>query len=561
MMGNWIVAPVVLPAFLAPLIVLWMRFDLRTQRIFSVAGMGALLALALALAASASVNAPEVYKLGNWEAPFGIVLVLDRLSALMLVLTALLGLVVALYAIGSGWDKRGWHFHALLQFQMMGINGAFLTGDAFNLFVFFEVLLIASYGLMIHSGGEKRLKAGVQYVVYNLAGSTLFLFALGTIYSVTGTVNMADLAQKVALMPADDTALLRVGAVMLMLVFAVKAALVPFQFWLPATYVNAPGPVAALFAIMTKVGVYAIVRIYTLVFPVDGITGALAGDVLLPAAAVSLAIGMIGVLGARDLGRVVAYAVIGSVGTMMLAFSQFSEAATGAGLYYMVHSTLAAAALFLIVDLVKERRGAPGLAIVPAPRTYAHGLLSALFFAGAIAMAGMPPLSGFLGKLMILDALRGQWGLWGLVLVTSLIAIVGFGRAGSTVFWKAYAEEGEPAPAPRDASAPGLAFAAAGALLAGLVAMTVFAGPLSGWLKATAAQLHHPQAYISAVMDGAYERAMAAEAEGQHGADHATEAEAHAAPEPHIATEAEVQDEAKDTGHETGAAPAPAPAH
>ena len=559
MMGHWIIAPVVLPAFLAPLIVLWMRFDLRTQRIFSIAGMVSLLAVALALAASASVNPPEVYKLGNWEAPFGIVLVLDRLSALMLVLTATLGLAVALYAIGSGWDKRGWHFHSLLQFQMMGINGAFLTGDAFNLFVFFEVLLIASYGLMIHSGGEKRLKAGVQYVVYNLAGSTLFLFALGTIYSVTGTVNMADLAQKVAMMPADETALVRVGAVLLMLVFAVKAALVPFQFWLPATYVNAPGPVAALFAIMTKVGVYAIVRIYTLVFPADGITGALAADVLLPAAAVSLTIGMIGVLGARDLGRVVAYAVIGSVGTMMLAFSQFSEAATGAGLYYMVHSTLAAAALFLIVDLVKERRGPTGLAIVPAGRTYSHGLLSAMFFAGAIAMAGMPPLSGFLGKLMILDALRGQWGLWALVLVTSLIAIVGFGRAGSTVFWKAYSIEGEPAPAPRDASAPGLAFTAAGALLAGLVAMTVFAGPLSDWLKATAAQLHHPQAYISAVMDGAYERAMEAQAEGQHGSDHSAEAtDDHAAPEPHIATEAEVQDEAKDTGHEPGAAPAAA---
>lgn len=531
MMGHWIIAPVVLPAFLAPLIVLWMRFDLRTQRVFSVAGMVALLALALTLAASASLNPPEVYRLGNWEAPFGIVLVLDRLSALMLVLTSALGLAVVLYAIGSGWDKRGWHFHSLMQFQMMGINGAFLTGDAFNLFVFFEVLLIASYGLMIHSGGEARLKAGVQYVVYNLAGSTLFLFALGTIYSVTGTLNMADLAQKVAQMPATETGLLRVGAVLLMLVFAVKAALVPFQFWLPATYTNAPGPVAALFAIMTKVGVYAIIRVYTLVFPAGGTIGLLAQEVLLPAALVSLVIGMVGVLGARDMGRTVAYSVIGSVGTMMLAFSQFDERATAAGLYYMVHSTLAAAALFLIVDLVRERRGATGLRLVPVRPVKNAGLLAGMFFAGAIAMAGMPPLSGFLGKLMILDATRGDWLIWGTILVTSLIAIVGFGRAGSMVFWKAHAAEGIPPEGPRDATSPGLAFTAAGGLLAGLVALTVLAGPATDWLRVTAAQIHAPQAYIDAVMQGAYERAWSATSghEDGHAADDHAPDPAHAA--------------------------------
>ncbi|MCT2539893.1 monovalent cation/H+ antiporter subunit D [Sedimentimonas flavescens] len=531
-MDHWIVAPVVLPAFLAPLIVLWMRFDLRSQRVFSVAGMTALVALAIALAVSASTNGPEVYRLGNWEAPFGIVLVLDRLSALMLLLTSVLGLAVVLYSIGSGWDKRGWHFHSLMQFQMMGINGAFLTGDAFNLFVFFEVLLIASYGLMIHSGGEARLKAGVQYVVYNLAGSTLFLFALGTIYSVTGTLNMADLAQKVAVMPASETGLLRVGAGLLMLVFAVKAALVPFQFWLPATYTNAPGPVAALFAIMTKVGVYAIVRIYTLVFPAGGTIGWLAQEVLLPAAAISLIIGMIGVLGARDMGRTVAYSVIGSVGTMMLAFAQFTEGATGAGLYYMVHSTLAAAALFLIVDLVRERRGAAGLAITPVPPIRNAGLIAGMFFAGAIAMAGMPPLSGFIGKLMILDATRGQWWLWGVVLVTSLIAIVGFGRAGSTVFWKAHAAAGDQPEPTRDASSPGLAFTATGGLIAGLVALTVFAGPTTAWLNATAQQLYTPSAYIDAVMVGAYERAWAATS--GHEDSHANEpAEGHPPAEDH----------------------------
>ncbi|HAW46325.1 MAG TPA: monovalent cation/H+ antiporter subunit D, partial [Roseovarius sp.] len=219
-------------------------------------------------------------------------------SAMMVLLTAVLALVVLLYAIGTGWDQRGRNFHALWQFQLMGICGAFLTGDAFNLFVFFEVLLIASYGLMIHAGGARRLKAGVQYVIYNLLGSTLFLFALGTLYAVTGTLNMADLAVRAVEIPVEDSALLRVGAMLLFLVFAIKAALLPLHFWLPNTYAEAPAPVAALFAIMTKIGAYAILRFYTLIFGPDlDVTANLIDDVLLYGALLTLAAGMIGILG------------------------------------------------------------------------------------------------------------------------------------------------------------------------------------------------------------------------------------------------------------------------
>ncbi|MEX0760599.1 MAG: proton-conducting transporter membrane subunit, partial [Tistlia sp.] len=260
-MNHWIVVPVILPAMLAPLLVLAVRHSLTLQRVFSAVGTAALVAVSLGLALRAAGGGPEIYELGNWPAPFGIVLVLDRLSALMLLLTGLLAAAVLTYAISSGWDARGRHFHPLFQFQLMGVNGAFLTGDLFNLFVFFEVLLIASYGLMLHGGGAERLKAGVQYIVVNLAGSTLFLFAVGTIYAVTGTLNMADLAVKVQQVAPGDEALLRVGALLLLVVFAVKAALVPLHFWLPGTYANAPAPVAALFAIMTKVGAYSIIRV------------------------------------------------------------------------------------------------------------------------------------------------------------------------------------------------------------------------------------------------------------------------------------------------------------
>lgn len=495
MMSHWIIAPVVLPAILAPLIVLAMRKDLMLQRIFGLAGTVILVAIAGALLMAASQNPPEVYLLGNWPAPFGIVLVLDRLSAMMLMLSALLALAVQLYVISTDWDTRGRHFHALFLFQLMGINGAFLTGDAFNLFVFFEVLLIASYGLMIHGAGKDRLRAGVQYIAFNLIASTLFLFALATVYAVTGTLNMADIAVKVAALPEGDQGLIRAACVLMLSVFAIKGALVPLQFWLPGTYANAPGPVAALFAIMTKVGAYAILRVTTLIFPPEtAAIGSMVADLMLPAALVTLAVGSIGVLGATTLPRLAAFSGIASMGTIFTAFAAFTPEATGAALYYMIHSTLATAAIFLIADLLADRRGDAALTV--QPRIAQQGLLAGLFFANAIALAGMPPLSGFLGKLMVMDALRDDAALiWSVILGSSFLMVLGFARAGSTLFWKSHAT-GEAAE-PHHSDEP-LAFASIGGVLTALVLLTVFAGPVKDWLDATAAALHAPAAYIAA---------------------------------------------------------------
>ncbi|HCY99231.1 MAG: monovalent cation/H+ antiporter subunit D [Rhodobacterales bacterium RIFCSPHIGHO2_02_FULL_62_130] len=485
-MSHWIIAPVVLPAVLAALIVLLARGNLAAQRGIALVGAVVLLAIA-ALLLLASTAGPEVYRLGNWPAPFGIVLVLDRLSALMLALVAGLSVPVLIYVIGTGWDARGRHFHALFLFQLMGLNGAFLTGDAFNLFVFFEVLLIASYGLMIHGGGRDRLRAGVQYVAFNLLGSTLFLIALATIYAVTGTLNMADLAGKVAALPEGEAGLIRAAAVMLMLVFAVKGALVPLQFWLPGTYANAPGPVAALFAVMTKVGAYAVIRMGTLVFP--GLWP-LIGGMLEPAAVATIVLGALGVLGSRNLARLVAFAAIGSMGLLFLAVSAFSVQATAAALYYLIHSTLAAAVLFLLADLVLERRG--GLALQAGAPMSQLGLIAGLFMAGAVAMAGMPPLSGFVGKLLVMQAMPAAW-VWTVILLASFVTMLGLARAGSVLFWKAH-ETGEMAPHP----AQPLAFGAVGLLVAGLIGLTVFAGPVTAWLTLTAEALHAPAAYIAA---------------------------------------------------------------
>ncbi|EEE36505.1 pH adaption potassium efflux system protein PhaD [Rhodobacteraceae bacterium KLH11] len=512
-MNHWIIAPIVLPAILAPFIIMVLRYHLDLQRIFSVAGVVGLLGIALTITAQASGGDIQVYELGNWPAPFGIVLVLDRMSAMMVLLTALLALPIVLYAIGSGWDDRGKHFHALFHFQLMGVCGAFLTGDAFNLFVFFEVLLIASYGLMTHGGGSVRLKAGVQYVTYNLLGSTLFLFALGTIYAVTGTLNMADLAVRVAEIPPEDTALLRVGAVLLLLVFCIKAAVLPLHFWLPASYANAPLPVAALFAIMTKVGAYSILRVYTLAFgPEVAATEGLVGEWLQPAALVTLAVGAIGILGSKHIARMAAFCAITSMGTLLIAISLFSEVATAAALYYIFHSTLATALLFLVADLVMERRGGAIAPSKPMPQT---GLISALFFVGAIAMAGMPPLSGFIGKLLVLDASRGvpdATAVWAVILIGSFVTIVGLARAGSLIFWKSHdtqavplsePETDEPTPpATAPEPHPGLAFTSVFGAVLGLVLLTLFAGPALEYSRKTAEQLFTPDNYISAVLGG-----------------------------------------------------------
>ncbi|MCS6778232.1 MAG: monovalent cation/H+ antiporter subunit D [Geminicoccaceae bacterium] len=503
-MTHWIVAPVVLPALLAAFIVLAARFDLVLQRTLSIAGTAALLAIALGLFALAADGTPRAYLLGNWPAPFGIVLVLDRLAALMLVLTQILALSVVLYA-AAGWDRQGRHFHALFQFQLMGVNGAFLTGDIFNLFVFFEVLLIASYGLFLHGAGAARLVAGFKYVTVNLVASTLFLFAVGTIYAVTGTLNMADLALKAGQIGPEQAGLLRTGVALLLVVFAVKAALVPLHLWLPGTYGVACAPVAALFAIMTKVGAYAILRVHFMVFGAEGSPAwGLAEPWVVPAAVATLLLGTLGLLAAGTVQRLAAYSVIASMGTLLLILAMPGTGATAATLYYLLHSTLAAGALFLLADLVAERRGAVRDALVAAPAFPQLDLLAGGFLLAAVASAGLPPLSGFLGKLWILGSVQAHpawpW-LWAAVLVTSLLAILAFARAGSLLFWRSIAIEAPLAADPPAArTLPVLPLVATGALLAVPVLLAAFAGPVARGLEATAVQLHERHGYIEAVL-------------------------------------------------------------
>ncbi|MDP3257016.1 monovalent cation/H+ antiporter subunit D [Bosea sp. (in: a-proteobacteria)] len=508
-MNNWIVLPTVLPAMTAALLILALPHHLKHQRVVSVGSTLLTLALAIGLLVLAGDGQPRAYFLGNWPAPFGIVLVLDRLSAIMLLLTAALALMVAVYAC-AGWDKRGRHFHALLQFQILGVNGAFLTGDLFNLFVFFEVMLIASYGLMLHGGGAPRLKAGFHYVAINLIASTLFLFGVGLIYAITGTLNMADLAGKVAAVSAGDQALLKTGAMLLFAVFATKAALVPLHWWLPSAYAATSAPAAAMFMIMTKVGAYAIIRVYGLIFGAEaGPLGAIAAPIVIPAALVTLIVGAVGVLASRNLRDLVCFSVVASMGNLLIAVGLFDGPGTTAALSYLVHSTLTGAALFLLVDVIAQRRGPQLDRLEPAPAIGNETLLGAMFFLAAIAMVGMPPLSGFIGKLLILDATRGAPHaslIWTTILGASLLMMIGYARAGSMIFWN----NTEPVPSSGGAAlgrapdrltgitlVPILVIAV---LLAATAALSLGAGPFTGAFAATSEQLLDKAGYVRAVL-------------------------------------------------------------
>ncbi|WP_395137708.1 monovalent cation/H+ antiporter subunit D [Schlegelella aquatica] len=504
------VLPVLLPALTAVLLLLigdhgadahggHGHLKLLWARRIGLASTALGLVLAVTLVLAAADGELRVYRLGAWPAPYGIALVVDRLGAAMLLLTSLIALPALWYAAG-GWDARGRYFHALFQFQLMGLNGAFVTGDLFNLFVFFEVLLIASYVLMVHGQGGARMRAGLQYVVLNLAASALFLIGVALIYAQTGTLNFADLAQRVALVPAPEAAVLQAAALVLLVVFGFKAALMPVTLWLPATYAAASAPVAALFAVMTKVGIYAILRVHGVIFG-DGAgdSAFVARDFLLPLALATGFVGVMGALAARTLPRLVAWLNVASIGTVLAAVGLYSSLAWSAAIFYMVNSSLVIAGLFLLSELVAAQRGDVADRLVPALPVAQPALLGLMLLLASASTAGLPPLPGFIGKLMILEAsLSHAWqvAVWSVLLGVGFLTIVGLARAGSILFWQV-----RPGPESglRAGASPKL-LAATWALLLGSVAMSVLAAPIERYTRAAAEQLSDRAGYARAVL-------------------------------------------------------------
>lgn len=493
-MNHWLTAPVLIP-LLGGILQAFMGYaPISLRRTLALATSVLMLVSAIILLALADDGTYRIYAFGNWQPPFGIVLVLDRLAALMLILTAVLALFCHIHSIG-GADEGNRQFHALFLFQLMGLNIAFLTGDLFNLFVAFEVLLIASYGLLMHGGGTVRTVPGLHYVVLNLIGSAVFLISVGMIYSVTGTLNMADLAVKIPEVSGESLNIVKAGGMMLLVVFGLKAAILPLCFWLPRAYSKATAPVAALFAVMTKVGIYAILRVYLLIFGDDaGELSNLGMDWLFPIALATLAMGVIGALGSGSLKTLVAWQVIISVGTLLAPIALGSEAGLSAALFYLLSTTWTVGGLFLVSELVANQRGSAGDRIITAPRMHNRTFLSVLFLVGAVAAAGLPPLSGFFGKVLILKSVEPgtemAW-LWSVLLVGSFLTVIAYSRAGSIVFWRTVEGHVEKT-APLNARIS----VAAGALTALAVIMVILAGPITRYTDATAAQLHNQDAYI-----------------------------------------------------------------
>jgi multicomponent K+:H+ antiporter subunit D len=549
-MPHWLIAPVLLPLVAVGLMLLGGERGRVWRASINIVSCTLNLVVAIVLLRWVHrgdvPGAIGVYLPGNWDMPFGLVLAMDRLSALLVLLTAVIALAALLFSLAR-WHRAGVHFHPLFQIQLMGLNGAFLTADLFNLFVFFEILLAASYGLLLHGGGRERVRTGLHYIAFNLGASLLFLIGVAVLYGVTGTLNMADMARKLPLVPEADRALLQAGAAILALAFLGKAALWPLNFWLAPAYSAAGAPVAAYFALMTKVGVYAVLRLWTLLFPAadGGAAGFGFGEgatfgtqALVWGGLATLVFGTLGMFGTQRLGRLAAFSLVVSSGTLLASFGFGRAALSGAALFYMLSSTLGVAAMFLLVELLERARQsptegplyedampdgrpmpfvighepAPGInldddqiALIGRPVPAALAFLGICFIASALVMAGLPPLAGFVSKVALISAMLmpvapgtmpavplEAWVLTGLLIVSGLLATVALSRAGIHSFWTSH-----------DRAAPHLRaieFLPVAGLLLAVALITLRADSVMRYTQAAVTSLYQPSQCVETVL-------------------------------------------------------------
>ncbi|WP_156850580.1 monovalent cation/H+ antiporter subunit D [Bartonella refiksaydamii] len=522
---HLLILPILLPLSTGALLLFYDERRSKLKSFISLFSAGLLVIIAVLLIMRALEVAPasHVYRLGNWPSPFGIVLVLDRLNAMMLLLSSLL-MMSALVFAQAHWYKAGPHFQSLMQFFMVGINGAFLTGDLFNLFVFFEVMLTASYGLALHGSGQFRVRAGLHYVVVNLVASLFFLIGAALIYGVVGTLNMADLAVKIRHIAAEDIVLFEIGAVFLGITFLLKAGMWPLNFWLMPTYSAAVAPVGASFALLSKVGIYVILRLTLLWFgPESGYFNHFGYTILFYGGLATMAFGFVGVLASQVLVRLASYSVLVSSGTLLAAIGIGNTALTAGALFYIVSSTLAFGAFFLLVELVERCQDVAANVLTVTMEVYGDdeeeeddevgtylpvtlAILGACFSICAILIIGLPPFSGFVAKFMmftaILDHTKGDlsaslpvyydWFFVIFVTLSGFAALIALTRTGIRTFWVSL--EG------RIPRVQVIEFAPIAILLALCFLITIAAGPVSHYMSETAKTLYDPQNYIGSVL-------------------------------------------------------------
>ncbi|QDC00441.1 monovalent cation/H+ antiporter subunit D [Mesorhizobium sp. 8] len=521
--AHLVVAPILIPLVTGALMLFFEDRERRLKTALSLVSILALISIATALLNTVHGGghaASLVYLVGNWPAPIAISLVADRLAAVMLLLTALLALPAMIFAT-QRWEKVGPHFHSLFQFLLVGLNGAFLTGDLFNLFVFFEVMLAASYGLALHGGGALRVRGGLNYIVVNLVASLIFLIGIAMVFSAAGSLNMAEIALRAESMQGFALPALHVGLAMLGLAFLIKAGMWPLGLWLVPAYSAAAGPVAAVFAILSKVGVYALLRLALLV-PNEGI--AFGSLVIFIGGVATLVFASIGILASQSLKRAAGYFVLMSSGTLLAAFGMSQSAVTAGALFYMLSSTLAVGAFFLVVELIEREQDAASSVLAVTMEAYGEGeedmeeeeaevgrtmpgavaILGIGFCLLAMVLIGLPPLPGFLAKFAILTALLGpeasvpaasnfmRGTLAVLLIASGVVSLVALSRAGIRVFW-----------APVEPFLPRITVTETAPilyLLGLLIALVLAAGPAMNLFLATADDLHHQVRYLDAVL-------------------------------------------------------------
>jgi multicomponent Na+:H+ antiporter subunit D len=495
-----LVLPILLPALTAVAGLLGWH-SRKLQRAVATAGGAALMGAALALLSEVRVAGIQTVQAGNWPAPFGITLVADMFSAIMVLVAALIGLAVIVYSLATmDAERESFGYYPLVHVLLMGVCGAFLTGDVFNLYVWFEVMLIASFVLMALGGERIQMEGAIKYVTLNLVSSALFLAAVGILYGLVGTLNMADLAVKLG--QTGSSGMVTTVALLFLVAFGIKAAVFPLFFWLPASYHVPPPAVSALFAgLLTKVGVYALVRLFTLVFVQDvGFTHTL----LLVISGLTMVSGVLGAAAQHEFRRILSFHIVSQIGYMVLGLALYSPLALAGAVFYIAHHIIVKTNLFLVSGLVQRLRGTENLAWLGGLYRWRPGL-ALLFLIPALSLAGIPPLSGFFAKLILVRAglESGQYLIIAAALVVSLLTLFSMTKIWHEVFWKQSTEESAGGAPP---AVLGSGYALAVAVVASLAAITVaigFGAELLFDLAAEASeQLLRPAGYIEAVLGG-----------------------------------------------------------
>lgn len=493
-----LILPVVIPMLTAITALLAYR-SLRAQRIVSMGGAGALLAADIVLLTRVLQSGVQATHIGKWPAPYGITVVADIFSGLMLLLTGLIGFTVALYSLASiDRDSESYGYHPVYHLLLMGVSGAFLTGDLFNLYVWFEVMLVASFVLMALGGRRRQMEGAVKYVVLNLVSSTLFLAALGILYGLAGTLNMADLGSKFSQIDgAYPAGLVRTVAMLFLIAFGIKAAAFPLFFWLPASY-HLPAPaISALFAgLLTKVGVYALVRVFTLIFIRDV---SYTHTIILVIAGLTMVTGVLGAVSQNEFRRILSFHIVSQIGYMLMGLGLFTPLALAASVFYIAHHIIVKTNLFLVSGAVEKLSHTSDLKLL-GNLYRSQPVLSVLFLVPALSLAGLPPLSGFFAKLGLVEAglVEQRYLIVAVALAVSLLTLLSMMKIWNEAFWKTAPEPDGPEGGSRTSLTAYMI--PIGLLAAVTLAIGFLAGPVFGVAQRAGEQLADPGRYIAVVL-------------------------------------------------------------